>query len=151
MANNIRVEFTPEVIAAIQEMASKGLTDSQIAEAMGIARSTFVKKKQLIPGVAEALSKGRAVGIEKVASALFKKATSGDTTAIMFFLRCRDGQNWNDKREIDVNLGKKQIVSAIDEVMDLAEKEDQEPEDEQQQVHSAGNESAEDFSDEDYE
>ena len=94
-------------LTVVEQLASKGLTQSQIAEYFGVTPALITKHKKF-PEFAEALSKGKSKGIAEVAQSLFEKATSGDTAAAIFFLRSRAG--W-----VDQNIKAKitQQISAI--------------------------------------
>lgn len=54
----------------VEELASRGLTDKQIADYFGVAASTVGRHKHL-EGFSTAHSKGRAVGVSAVANALY--------------------------------------------------------------------------------
>lgn len=90
----MKTEFDLE---KVEELASKGLTQSQIAEYFGVSPSTISAHKK-DSDFARALAKGKAHGIAKVANALFDKATGGDTTAMIFYLRARAG--WVEPQRI---------------------------------------------------
>jgi transcriptional regulator with XRE-family HTH domain len=74
----------------VEELASRGLTQAQIAEYFGVAGSTVCTHKKY-PEFAQALDRGRAQGISEVANALFDKAVGGDTASMIFYLRSRAG------------------------------------------------------------
>jgi hypothetical protein len=80
-----------------QEMASKGLTVSQIAHCLGISHTTLYERQNEFPEFADAIKKGRAEGINQVANKLFEKAIDGDNTCIIFYLKNRDRESWGDQ------------------------------------------------------
>ena len=82
-------------LTVVENLASKGLTQSQIAEYFGVTPALITQHKKF-PDFAEALSKGKSKGIAQVASSLFEKAINGDTAAAIFFLRARAG--WVDQK-----------------------------------------------------
>ena len=76
------------------EMASRGLTVAQIASCLGISETTLYKKQNEYAEFMDAIKKGRAEGVHKVSNALFEKATQGNVTAMIYYLKVRDRENW---------------------------------------------------------
>jgi transposase-like protein len=83
----------------IEGWARDGLTDEQIAHNMGIATGTLYEWKKKYHEIAESLKKTKEVVDREVENALYKKALSGDTTALIFWLKNRRPNDWRDKRE----------------------------------------------------
>lgn len=77
----------------LQGWKRDGLTDTQIAQKMGISISTLDKWKRNHVQIRQALKRGREEINIIVENALLKKALSGNTTAMIFFLK----NNWRDK------------------------------------------------------
>lgn len=90
-------------LVLIEGWARDGLTDEQIAHNMGIATGTLYEWKKKYHEMAEALKKTKEVVDRQVENALFKKAMSGDTTALIFWLKNRRPQDWRDKRETQLS------------------------------------------------
>lgn len=104
-------EITPEVCEKAYKYASQGCTKKQIAESLGINYSTLNKKEHQFDEFAEAIKKGQAVGITEVTNKLYEKALNGDTTSILFYLKCRAGwreiaEDQTQKPPITVNIVK---------------------------------------------
>ena len=91
------VEIKDSDLPRITKWASQGMTNDQVADLLGISRSKFYSLKAKGPNIRDALKKGRASGIETVSNALFDKATEGDTTAQIFFLKTRQPEVWNER------------------------------------------------------
>ena len=87
----------------IEGWARDGLTDEQIAHNIGISRSTLKEWKKKYPALSAALKKSKEVADREVENALYKKALSGDTTAIIFWLKNRRPEDWRDKRETQLS------------------------------------------------
>ena len=46
----------------------------------------------------DAIKKGRAEGLNSVSNALFEKATQGNVTAMIYYLKVRDRENWGENQ-----------------------------------------------------
>ena len=46
----------------------------------------------------DAIKKGRAEGLNKVSNALFEKATQGNVTVMIYYLKVRDRANWGENQ-----------------------------------------------------
>jgi hypothetical protein len=87
----------------IEGWARDGLTDDQIAHNIGINVATLYKWKNAHSEICDALKKSKEVADREVENALYKKALSGDTTAIIFWLKNRRPNDWRDKRETQLS------------------------------------------------
>ena len=81
-----------------REMASNGLTAAQIAHCLGISESTLYAKQGEYKEFMDAIKKGRAEGLNRVSNALFEKATQGNVTAMIYYLKVRDRENWGENQ-----------------------------------------------------
>jgi len=84
--------------AVDSEMASRGLTVSQVSNCLGISESTLYGKQNEYKEFMDAIKKGRAEGLNKVSNALFEKATQGNVTAMIYYLKVRDRENWGENQ-----------------------------------------------------
>lgn len=75
----------------MEALATQGLSDQQISDALGISLSTLKRHKKLNEPFWTTLKKGRAKGVAVIANKLFTKAQEGDIAAIIFFLKTRGG------------------------------------------------------------
>jgi predicted transcriptional regulator len=89
---------TASICNQANEMASRGLTVSQIADCLGISESTLYGKQNEYIEFMEAIKKGRAEGLNQVSNALFEKAIDGNVTAMIYFLKVRDRENWGENQ-----------------------------------------------------
>jgi predicted transcriptional regulator len=87
---------TYTVCQEAHEMASNGLTVGQIADCLGISESTLYGKQNEYKEFMDAIKKGRAEGLNKVSNALFEKATQGNVTAMIYYLKVRGRENWGE-------------------------------------------------------
>lgn len=119
--------LTLEGLLKLEGWARDGLTDEQIAENIGISRSTLNSWKDKYPDISDTLKKGKDVVDRQVENALLKRALGyeytettreyipeigemhvtkevtkqvvPDTTAQIFWLKNRKPQDWRDKQE----------------------------------------------------
>jgi len=81
-----------EDINKAETYAKAGLTEEQIAHALGICYDTLNNKKKEYVEFSEAIKRGKALGIGIVASELMKLCVKeGNVTAMIFFLKTRAG------------------------------------------------------------
>ena len=85
----------------VQELASRGLTQAEIAEYFGVSTDT-ISANMKYNGFSNAVKTGRAQGISDVATALYEKAIGGETAAMIFYLRAR--ANWVEPQRIKQEL-----------------------------------------------
>jgi predicted DNA-binding protein (UPF0251 family) len=86
-----RLEITDEQIRQAQLLSGYGLTQNQVADVLGISRSTFEKKKNE-ERVQVALQKGRAIAQQNVGKSIYEKALNGDMTAAIWWEKTRAGR-----------------------------------------------------------
>ena len=79
-------------------MASNGLTVAQISYCLGISESTLYAKQGEYKEFMDAIKKGRAEGLNNVSNALFEKATQGNVTPMIYYLKVRDRVNWGENQ-----------------------------------------------------
>ena len=69
--------ITPEGLLKLESWARDGLVDEDIAENMGISRSTLSEWKKKYPDISDTLKKGKEIVDIQVENALFKRALGG--------------------------------------------------------------------------
>ena len=102
--------FTPQQVI---ELASTGLIEVQIAEALGMSQGTFASRKKDYPAVQAAVILGRANGIKDVVNALYKNAMAGNLGAQIFYLKNRAG--WRDHVEMTADISHRYLIEATPE------------------------------------
>ena len=83
----------PQALQRLEGWKRNGLTDEQIANNIGIRRETLWDWQKKHPNIANALKRGKEDVNFAVENALLRKALSGNTTAMIFFVK----NNWRDK------------------------------------------------------
>jgi transcriptional regulator with XRE-family HTH domain len=119
-----RPKWMPPDLDEVEELASHGLTQEQIALALGISETTLYERKAELADFADAIKRGQAKGIKDIVNALYINAkVAGNLGAQIFYLKNRAG--WKDKFEgelsgkegkpIEVDVAVKVTVESIDE------------------------------------
>ena len=98
MAGRPRFLVTQETINLAFDCAARGLTNTQIAECLGLGYSTLFHKQTEFPELKDAIKKGKAHGLKEVTNALYEKAIAGDNTSIIFYLKNRDRESWGEQQ-----------------------------------------------------
>ena len=94
MANGFYKKWLePDNLVLLQGWKRNGLTDEEIAQNIGIRRETLYTWKKRFPNINNALKRGREQSNYIIESKLFQTALSGNTTAMIFWLK----NNWRDK------------------------------------------------------
>ena len=92
-------EEVKEKLTLVKGWARDGLTDEQIANNLGISKTTFYKFKDEHSELSELLKKGKEVVDYQVENALLKNALEGNVTAQIYWLNNRKPKQWKNKRE----------------------------------------------------
>ena len=126
MPKRSRIQITEEKIQRTGNLAGMGLSNDQIAECLDMSRSSFYKCMQKNADFRDSLERGRSKAVMEVSNALYESARAGNVKAQIYFLRCRDPQNWNvSKRvELDVDFKKmsdSQLLEALRKDPDIGE------------------------------
>jgi len=98
----------------LEGWARDGLTDEQIANNIGIDRTTLYRWKEKDCNIFNALKKGREVVDFEVENALLQNALSGNVTAQIFWLKNRKKNEWREKIEIPTNPNE---ISKVQELL----------------------------------
>jgi hypothetical protein len=100
-----------ETLDKIVALGSQGLTSGQIARCLGVSWSTIDRRRKEFGEIEEAIKKGEALGISRVANALYESATiDKNVTAQIFYLKNRS-ENWADRQEVVANFDLANLLS----------------------------------------
>ncbi len=88
-------------VKAVETLAGQGLTVVQIGHCVGRSKQTIYNH----PDILDAIKRGRAKGIKKVANALFENAMDGNVTAQIFYLKNRSPDDWKDRKAVEYSGG----------------------------------------------
>ena len=74
--------YSPEVCVHLEQLASQGLNNNEIADAMGISRNTFYRWLNEYREFSHSLKKYRGIADIEVENALFKSAVGSEFTEV---------------------------------------------------------------------
>ena len=75
----------------VESLEANGLTQEQIAAALGISERTLRSRKGEIADFADAIKRGKAKGIALVTNKLMESIKGGNMTGMIFFLKTQAG------------------------------------------------------------
>ena len=93
-----KIKITAAMLRKTEGFAADGLTKEQIALNLGFTYETLRVKQKEYSAFSVAIKRGWARGLATVTNALMKKVREGNTTAMIFYLKNRDPENWKDRR-----------------------------------------------------
>jgi IS30 family transposase len=123
-----RITFTEQDYENITKWSGLGLSEKQIADNLGVSLSSIARNKRNNDKFDTALKKGKAKALETITNALFEKAQSKDTTSMIFWLKNRDPDNWNDQVQVNHQINLKNLLTNAQERIiegEVVEKEEQ--------------------------
>jgi len=107
----------------VENLASRGLGNSQIARALGVSWDTIDRNRKRSADFEGALKRGKARGLAQVTNALFESATEKNSVvAQIFYLKNQDPKIWKDRVEnVHATIDLNQVLSgAKDRIGDLS-------------------------------
>lgn len=88
----------------VERLSGIGLSNKEVANALGIAEATLYRRKQDNESFERALKKGRARASADVANALYENAMKGNITAQIWYEKTRRGLSEKVKIDGDVEI-----------------------------------------------
>jgi hypothetical protein len=107
-------KYDPAKNEEITRLCLLGLTDDELADFLGISRTTFYDWKSKHAEFLDAIWTGKQGADALVAESLYKSAKSGDTGASKHWLNNRRPVNWRDKTETKVVIEREQVFKIGD-------------------------------------
>ena len=97
----------------VENLASRGLGNSQIARALGVSWDTIDRNRKRSADFEGALKRGKAKGLAQVTNALFESATEKNSVvAQIFYLKNQDPKIWKDRVEnVHATIDLNQVLS----------------------------------------
>ena len=98
----------------VESLAANGLTQEQIASALGISETTLHKRKRDSADFAAAIKRGKAKGIALVTNKLMESIKGGNMTGMIFFLKTQAGwKETNVQEHTCANGGSIQVNTTV--------------------------------------
>ena len=119
MGSKPRVEIN---LDDVQKYAALGLTQEQIAAAIGIGKSTFYRLKSENEEFARVLKIGQAAGVIRMAEYLTKQAEEGNTTAAIFYLKTH---GWKESKAVEISGRDGEPIETRTTVVNLTKEQEQ--------------------------
>lgn len=114
-----KITFTEEDYENITRWAGLGLSEQQIADNLGVSLSSIARNKRNNDRFDTALKKGKSKSIEVITNALFEKAKNKDTTSMIFWLKNRAPNEWNDNVQVNHKIDiKKMLTDAHERIIE---------------------------------
>ena len=88
----------------VEDLASRGLSQKQLAIALGINLKTLQKHRKLDQELQSSIDRGRVKGLADVSNSLYENALGGNVAAQIFYLKNRDPDNWRDRFENRIDV-----------------------------------------------
>jgi predicted transcriptional regulator len=93
----VKFELTPKILKEIEDMASLGMLQKDIALCLGITPQFLSEKKGNCHELDEAIKRGNANGLLVASSALRTCIAEKEIAAIIYYLKVKHG--WREKEE----------------------------------------------------
>lgn len=86
----------------VESLAAQGLTQEQIALALGISASTLDNRKRENVEFVDAIKRGKAKGVAVVTNKLMESIKGGNMTGMIFFLKTQAG--WKETQVVEATV-----------------------------------------------
>ena len=106
----MRTKPTIEIdLNKVEELAGRGLTQQQIADALGISRTTLQGRIRDSELFEQAIKRGQAKGVASVSNKLYESAMRGEAWAVCFFLKTKGGFKETQKVEMTADVKTQEV------------------------------------------
>ena len=112
-------EISKELLGRVEQLATRGLSQKQVCDALGFSETWWHAKKQEKTELDECYKRGQAKGLAEVSNAIFEQALNGSTGAACFYLKNRDPDRWSDVKSVNalqINVGKMTDTQLLEEL-----------------------------------
>lgn len=107
-------KYDPAKNEMVTNLCLLGATDDEIADWLGIDRSTLYDWKKTHDEFFNAIQSGKIEADALVAKSLYRSAMTGDTGASKHWLNNRRRQSWSEKTETKVTIAAEQVFKIGD-------------------------------------
>ena len=112
-------EISKELLGRVEKLATRGLSQKQVCDALGFSETWWHAKKQEKTELDECYKRGAARGLAEVSNAIYEQVLNGSTGAACFFLKNRDPDRWSDVKSVNalqINVGKMTDTQLLEEL-----------------------------------
>ena len=112
-------EISKELLGRVEKLATRGLSQKQVCDALGFSETWWHAKKQEKTELDECYKRGQAKGLAEVSNAIFEQALNGSTGAACFYLKNRDPDRWSDVKSVNalqINVEKMTDTQLLEEL-----------------------------------
>ena len=112
-------EISKELLERVEKLATRGLSQKQVCDALGFSETWWHAKKQEKTELDECYKRGQAKGLAEVSNAIFEQALNGSTGAACFYLKNRDPDRWSDVKSVNavqINISKMRDTQLLDDL-----------------------------------
>ena len=109
-------KYDEKYLPIVSKLALTGLIDKQIANILGVSRSTLSKWKKEHAEFSDALKGSKDIPDSEVVNSLYQQAIGGNVTACIFWLKNRRPADWREKPE--GNEAGESIADSLKEIAD---------------------------------
>jgi len=114
-----RITFTEEQLEEIKHLAGLGVSESAIADKMGVSLSTIARRKRDSDKFDTYIRAGKLKSVAEVSNALYDSATGRNgnppnVSAQIFFLKNRGGKvaEWSDVQKIENTFSLGEVITS---------------------------------------
>ena len=112
-------EISKELLGRVEKLATRGLSQKQVCDALGFSETWWHAKKQEKTELDECYKRGASRGLAEVSNAIYEQALNGSTGAACFYLKNRDPDRWSDVKSVNavqINISKMTDTQLLDEL-----------------------------------
>lgn len=103
--------LTPDILAEVEILSGRGLTNEHIHNYYGIGRDTWYNNIQHHPELGEAFKRGKSKAISMVSGKLMEQIRKGNLTAIIFYLKTQ--ARWSEHSTLGIEGDGRSSLPAV--------------------------------------
>ena len=96
-------KYNAETRRVLSVLAKKGFTDEEMAEVVGITKTTLQNWKKAHPDFFDSLKDWKDEVDHAVERSLYENACNGNVTAQIFWLKNRKRAEWRDRQDVKLS------------------------------------------------